>query len=161
MTARFQGPQEPELQAGTPALRALALDGFDAAGFEAAGFDAAGFHADAFKSPSAFFAALGVTEMTVMRHQVVELILDILAATGPESEVRLRLLRHLAAHPGCPEQALLCHLRENARLPLSTMPGSAPAEASGRNGDAFDGWGPAGLPAEGTGLRTDLLRFPD
>ena len=171
MSARFQGPQEPELQACVPALRALALDGlgadglgadgFDAAGLGDGGFDAAGFHADAFKSPSAFFAALGVTEKTVMRHQVVELILDILAATGPESEIRLRLLRHLAAHPGCPEQALLCHLRENARLPLSSVPGCTPAEASGRNVDAFDGGGPAGLPEECAGLRTDLFRLPE
>ncbi|WP_104140959.1 hypothetical protein [Arthrobacter sp. ZGTC131] len=161
MTARSQGPQEPQLQTGAPALRALALDGFDAAGFEAAGFDAAGFHADAFKSPSALFAALGVTEKTVMRHQVAEVILDILGATGPESEVRLRLLRHLAAHPGCPEQALLCHLRENARLPLSAVPGSTPAETSGRNMDATDGWGAAGLPEECAGLRTDLFRLPE
>ena len=101
------------MQAGTPALRAFALEGFDANGFDA----------DAFKSPSAFFASLGVTERTVMRHQVVELIIDILAATDPASEVRLRLLRHLAAHPGCPEQALLCHLRENAQLPMPTVPG--------------------------------------
>lgn len=166
MSARFQGPQEPELQARVPALRALALDGLGTDGlgadrFDAAGFDAAGFHADAFKSPAAFFAALGVTEKTVMRHQVVELILDILTATGPESEVRLRLLRHLAAHPGSPEQALLCHLRENARLPLSSVPGCTPAEASGRDVDAFDGGGPAGLPEECAGLRTDLFRLPE
>ena len=57
-------------------------------------------------------------ERTVMRQQVIDLILDIISATDPQSEVRLRLLRHLAAHPDCPEQALLCHLLENARRPL-------------------------------------------
>lgn len=55
---------------------------------------------------------------TVLRQQVIDLILDIISATDPQSEVRLRLLRHLAAHPGCPEQALLCHLHENSRRPL-------------------------------------------
>lgn len=152
MTTSFQGPQEPELQAGTPALRALALEGFDANGFAA----------EAFKSPSAFFASLGVTERTVMRHQVVELILDILAATDPASEVRLRLLRHLAAHPGCPEQALLCHLRENAQLPLPTVPGLVPAEASdARSADAFRGCSPGAQSRECTGSRTDQFRLPD
>lgn len=60
--------------------------------------------------------ALG-PERTVMREQVIDLILDILSATDPQSEVRRRLLRHLAAHPDCPEQALLCHLLENSRHP--------------------------------------------
>ena len=55
---------------------------------------------------------------TVLRQQVIDLILDIISATDPQSEVRLRLLRHLAAHPDCPEQALLCHLHENSRRPL-------------------------------------------
>ena len=151
MTARFQGPQEPELRAGTPALRTLALDGFDVHGFDA----------EAFKSPAAFFASLGVTERTVMRHQVVELILDILGATDAESEVRLRLLRHLAAHPGCPEQALLCHLRENARLPLPTAPGFAPAETpDARSTDPFGGRSPGGQAQECAGSRTDLFRPP-
>ncbi len=59
-------------------------------------------------------------ERTVMRQQVIDLILDIISATDPQSEVRLRLLRHLAAHPDRPEQALLCHLLENARRPLAT-----------------------------------------
>lgn len=54
-----------------------------------------------------------------MRQQVIDLILDIITATAPQSEVRLRLLRHLAAHPGRPEQALLCHLLENSRRPLT------------------------------------------
>ena len=59
-------------------------------------------------------------ERTAMRQQVIDLILDIISATDPQSEVRLRLLRHLAAHPDCPEQALLCHLLENSRRPLAT-----------------------------------------
>ncbi|MBT2553501.1 hypothetical protein [Arthrobacter sp. ISL-5] len=152
MTARFRGREEPELHAGAPALRALALDGFDADGFDA----------DAFKSPSAFFASLGVTERTVMRHQVVELILDILAATDPGSEVRLRLLRHLVAHPGCPEQALLCHLRENALLPLSAVPGFAPAEASDDLSEhAAGGRSPGRQSPECPDSRTGLLRLPD
>ncbi len=58
-------------------------------------------------------------DRTVMRQQVIDVILDIISATDPESEVRLRLLRHLAAHPDCPEQALLCHLLENFRRPLA------------------------------------------
>lgn len=157
MTARFRDPEEPELHAGAPALRALGLDGSDADGFDAYGFDA-----DAFKSPSAFFASLGVTERTVMRHQVVELILDILAATAPGSEVRLRLVRHLVAHPGCPEQALLCHLRENALLPLSAVPGFAPEEASGdRSEHAAGGRSPGCQPPECADSRTGLLRLPD
>lgn len=157
MTARFRGPEEPELHAGAPALRALALDGSEADGFDAYGFDA-----DAFRSPSAFFASLGVTERTVMRHQVVGLILDILAATDPGSEVRQRLLRHLVAHPGCPEQALLCHLRENALPALSAVPGFAPAEVSGdRSEDAAGGRNPGCQSPECADSRTGPLRLPD
>ncbi|GAA1255540.1 hypothetical protein GCM10009589_03380 [Arthrobacter pascens] len=60
----------------------------------------------------------GRQDRTMLRQQVIDLILDIISATDPQSEVRLRLLRHLAAHPGSPEQALLCHLFENSRRPL-------------------------------------------
>ena len=56
-------------------------------------------------------------DKTVMRAQVIELILDILDTTDVQSEARHRLLQHLALHPGSPEQALLCHLSENACLP--------------------------------------------
>ena len=66
-------------------------------------------------------------DRTVMRAQVIELILDILATTDVHSEARHRLLRHLASHPGSPEQALLCHLSENACLPPAT--GSSNLEA--------------------------------
>ena len=63
-------------------------------------------------------SAPGREDQTVLRQQVIDLILDIISATDPQSEVRLRLLRHLAAHPGRPEQALLCHLFEKSRRPL-------------------------------------------
>ncbi|MFE4837514.1 hypothetical protein ACFRAU_22890 [Arthrobacter sp. NPDC056691] len=65
-------------------------------------------------------------DRTVMRAQVIELILDILATTDIQSEARGRLLQHLASHPGSPEQALLCHLSENACLP-ATGAGNPPA----------------------------------
>ena len=65
-------------------------------------------------------SAPGREDQTVLRQQVIDLILDIISATDPQSEVRLRLLRHLAAHPGRPEQALLCHLFENSRRPWSS-----------------------------------------
>jgi hypothetical protein len=66
-------------------------------------------------------------DRTVMRAQVIELILDILATTEVQSEARRRLLQHLASHPGSPEQALLCHLSENACLPPATGGGNLPA----------------------------------
>jgi hypothetical protein len=67
-------------------------------------------------------------DRTVMRAQVIELILDILATTDVQSEARRRLLQHLASHPGSPEQALLCHLSENACLPLARGAGNVPAD---------------------------------
>jgi hypothetical protein len=69
----------------------------------------------------------GRRNRTVMRQQVIDLILDIISATDPQSAVRLRLVRHLAAHPGCPEQALLCHLLESSRH--SWPPAASPIEA--------------------------------
>lgn len=70
-------------------------------------------------------------DRTVMRAQVIELILDILATTDVQSEARHRLLQHLASHPGSPEEALLCHLSENACLPPATTgPGNLPANAN-------------------------------
>jgi hypothetical protein len=65
-------------------------------------------------------ACPGRPNRTLMRQQVIDLILDIISATDPQSEVRQRLLRHLAAHPGCPEQALLCHLLENSGRPMAS-----------------------------------------
>ena len=67
-------------------------------------------------------AFAGRPSLTAMRQQVIDLILDIISATNPQSEIRLRLLRHLAAHPGCPEQALLCHLLENSGQPVASRP---------------------------------------
>ncbi|MFE4544393.1 hypothetical protein [Arthrobacter sp. NPDC056727] len=67
-------------------------------------------------------------DRTVMRAQVIELILDILATTDVRSEARHRLLQHLASHPGSPEQALLCHLSENACLPPATDAGNVPTD---------------------------------
>ena len=93
---------------------------------------------------------------TVMRAQVIELILDILATTEVQSEARRRLLQHLATHPGSPEQALLCHLSENACLPPATgadylAAGDYPP-AGGDYFPAAAGDGPAesgGNPADG------------
>jgi hypothetical protein len=84
-------------------------------------------------------------DKTVMRAQVIELILDILATTDVQSEARHRLLQHLALHPGAPEQALLCHLSENACLPPV-----AGADALPAGGDYFAA-GAADRPEQGSG----------
>ncbi|RAM35621.1 hypothetical protein DBZ45_19810 [Arthrobacter globiformis] len=97
-------------------------------------------------------------DKTVMRAQVIELILDILATTDMESEARHRLLQHLALHPGSPEQALLCHLSENACLPPvaggDSLAAGADSLPSGgilpAGGDYFTA-GPADRPAQGSG----------
>ena len=98
-------------------------------------------------------------DKTVMRAQVIELILDILATTDLQSEARHRLLQHLALHPGSPEQALLCHLSENACLPPAAGGDSLPAGADSlavgagslpAGGDYFTA-GAADRPAEGGG----------
>jgi hypothetical protein len=103
-------------------------------------------------------------DRTVMRAQVIELILDILATTDVQSEARHRLLQHLASHPGSPEQALLCHLSENACLPPATgssnlaagdyLPAGGDYFAAGAgdlsmesSGDTADGPKPRWLPA--------------
>jgi hypothetical protein len=103
-------------------------------------------------------------DRTVMRAQVIELILDILATTDVQSEARRRLLQHLASHPGSPEQALLCHLSENACLPPATGGANLPAgdylpaggdyfaagtaePSMGGSGNAADGPKPKWLPA--------------
>jgi hypothetical protein len=97
-------------------------------------------------------------DKTVMRAQVIELILDILATTDVESEARHRLLQHLALHPGSPEQALLCHLSENACLPPAAGGDSRAAGADSlpaggllpAGGDYFAA-GAADRPAQGSG----------
>jgi uncharacterized protein (DUF2342 family) len=50
-------------------------------------------------------------DLSPLRGQVTEIIDAILAETGPEeAEVREKLRRHVANHPGRPEKALLKHL---------------------------------------------------
>lgn len=112
-------------------------------------------------------------DKTVMRAQVIELILDILATTDVQSEARHRLLQHLALHPGSPEQALLCHLSENACLPpaagadslaagADTLPAGGDYVAAGAadrpeqgSGDSGEGSKPRWLPTQ---LRNLLRR---
>lgn len=97
-------------------------------------------------------------DRTVMRAQVIELILDILATTDVQSEARQRLLQHLALHPGSPEQALLCHLSENACLPPAAGSGNPAADdffpAGGDHSPADD----AETPLEGGGSTSDGLK---
>ncbi|PNH85483.1 hypothetical protein [Arthrobacter sp. AFG20] len=50
-----------------------------------------------------------------LHQQVLDIIHNVLATADPRSEVRRRLLRHLAENPGHPEQALLDHLRDRNR----------------------------------------------
>jgi hypothetical protein len=50
-----------------------------------------------------------------LHQQVLDIIQSVLATSDPRSEVRRRLLRHLAENPGHPEQALLDHLRDRNR----------------------------------------------
>ena len=50
-----------------------------------------------------------------LHQQVLDIIQSVLATTDARSEVRRRLLRHLAENPGHPEQALLDHLRDRNR----------------------------------------------
>jgi hypothetical protein len=50
-----------------------------------------------------------------LHQQVLDIIHNVLATADPRSDVRRRLLRHLAENPGHPEQALLDHLRDRNR----------------------------------------------
>lgn len=50
-----------------------------------------------------------------LHQQVLDIIQSVLATTDARSDVRRRLLRHLAENPGHPEQALLDHLRDRNR----------------------------------------------
>jgi hypothetical protein len=64
-------------------------------------------------NPSRTIHELGEDEQDLgpLRGQVTEIINAILAGTGPEEvEVREKLRRHVAKHPGQPEKALLKHL---------------------------------------------------
>jgi hypothetical protein len=47
-----------------------------------------------------------------LHQQVLDIIQSVLSTADPRSDVRRRLLRHLAENPGHPEQALLEHLRD-------------------------------------------------
>jgi hypothetical protein len=72
------------------------------------------------RTPSRTTHQLGEAEQDLgpLRGQVTEIINAILAETGPEEvEVREKLRRHVANHPGRPEKALLKHL-----LNLSVQP---------------------------------------
>ncbi|MDQ0620419.1 hypothetical protein QFZ33_004443 [Arthrobacter globiformis] len=89
-------------------------------------------------------------DRTVMRAQVIELILDILATTDVQSEARHRLLQHLASHPGSPEQALLCHLSENACLPPAAGADSLAAGGFLPAGGDYFAAGAADRPAQGS-----------
>jgi hypothetical protein len=65
------------------------------------------------RTPSRTTQQVGETEqdLSPLRGQVTEIIDAILAETGPEeAEVREKLRRHVANHPGRPEKALLKHL---------------------------------------------------
>jgi hypothetical protein len=59
-----------------------------------------------------------------LHQQVLDIIQSVLESTDARSDVRRRLLRHLAENPGHPEQALLDHLRERNRN--SGAPAHAP-----------------------------------
>ncbi|MFC7848525.1 hypothetical protein ACFUTU_08635 [Arthrobacter sp. NPDC057388] len=48
----------------------------------------------------------------ILQRQLMRLIGEILGDESLNSEVRLRLLRHISEHPGHPEQAMLAHLQE-------------------------------------------------
>jgi hypothetical protein len=50
-----------------------------------------------------------------LHQQVLDIIQSVLSTADPRSDVRRRLLRHLAENPGHPEQALLDHLRDRNR----------------------------------------------
>ena len=48
----------------------------------------------------------------ILQRQLMRLIGEILGDEGLRSDLRLSLLRHVAEHPGHPEQAMLAHLHE-------------------------------------------------
>jgi hypothetical protein len=115
--------------------------------------DAAADALEAFCSDS-----LRSIDRTVMRAQVIELILDILATTDVQSEARQRLLHHLALHPGSPEQALLCHLSENACLPPATGSGNPAADDFFPAGGDYFPADDAESPPKGGGRTRDGLK---
>jgi len=79
---------------------------------------------------------------TPIGRQSREIIETILADPDPElAEVRQRLRKHVAAHPGFPEQALLGHLLEtgqrNSSGPDRPGPDDAQPIAMGRTRHSF------------------------
>jgi len=50
----------------------------------------------------------------IISRQVQRLILEILTDSDTDEQVRLGLLRHMAAHPGDPSGAMLAHLHDVA-----------------------------------------------
>lgn len=115
--------------------------------------DAAADALEAFCSDS-----LRSIDRTVMRAQVIELILDILATTDVQSEARQRLLQHLALHPGSPEQALLCHLSENACLPPAAGSGNPASDDFFPAGGDYFPADDADSPLKGGGSTRDALK---
>jgi hypothetical protein len=57
-----------------------------------------------------------------LHQQVLDIIQSVLTTADPRSEVRRRLLRHLAENPGHPEQALLEHLKERNKRSGAPQP---------------------------------------
>jgi hypothetical protein len=66
-----------------------------------------------------------------LHQQVLDIIQNVLSTADPRSDVRRRLLRHLAENPGHPEQALLDHLRERNRR-------GGPQQPAGARGSRLD-----------------------
>ncbi|MDQ1594934.1 MAG: hypothetical protein QOH40_1490 [Arthrobacter pascens] len=57
-----------------------------------------------------------------LHQQVLDIIQTVLTTADPRSDVRRRLLRHLAENPGHPEQALLDHLKERNKRNHAPQP---------------------------------------
>lgn len=57
-----------------------------------------------------------------LHQQVLDIIQNVLTTADPRSDVRRRLLRHLAENPGHPEQALLDHLKERNKRNSTPQP---------------------------------------
>jgi hypothetical protein len=49
---------------------------------------------------------------SILRRQVLDVIVHVLSATATDPDARVSLLQHLAGNPGSPEMALLAHLTD-------------------------------------------------